>query len=133
MTRVSIVRDREKLRVIFGPRRHLAMGETPSWMVETDYGEAILNIIPEEESVHSDTLYIEDFRIKLDFRGSGHGTKLFQEVENFAKRVGADWLELNSVPTAIDFWHKMGFRLTEEVLSGLRPTMIKQVGVESCS
>lgn len=114
-----------RLKVKYGPKkphRHA------SWMFTSKSGDAIIHYPPNEDTLNDNSLYIEDFRVKPAYRSKGCGRLMEKQIEQFGKKIGADYIELNTVPQAIDFWHKIGFRLAEEPVEGLRPIMTKKIG-----
>lgn len=66
-------------------------------------------------------LYLEDFYLKPEFRGSGLGSKLFDRVVDIAKERKVkrmDWQVLNWNTPAIDFYKRKNATLDEEWING---------------
>ena len=66
-------------------------------------------------------LYLEDFYLKPEFRGSGFGSKLFDKVVEIAKERKVkrmDWQVLDWNTPAIDFYKRKNAILDEEWING---------------
>ena len=66
-------------------------------------------------------LYLEDFYLKPEFRGSGFGSKLFDKVVEIAKERQVkrmDWQVLDWNTPAIDFYKRKSAILDEEWING---------------
>lgn len=66
-------------------------------------------------------LYLEDFYIKPEFRGTGFGSKLFDKVVQIAKDKGVkrmDWQVLDWNTPAIEFYKRKNATLDEEWING---------------
>ena len=66
-------------------------------------------------------LYLEDFYVLPEMRGSGFGSKLFDEVVSIAKNKGVkrmDWQVLDWNQSAIDFYKKKEAILDPEWVNG---------------
>jgi GNAT superfamily N-acetyltransferase len=66
-------------------------------------------------------LYLEDFYLKPEFRGSGFGSKLFDKVVEIAKERQVkrmDWQVLDWNTPAIDFYKRKNAILDEEWING---------------
>lgn len=62
-------------------------------------------------------LYLEDFYVEPEYRGTGMGKQLFQEVVRFADNNGAkrmEWVVLSWNEPALKFYNKMGAKLDDE-------------------
>jgi len=66
-------------------------------------------------------LYLEDFYVLPEFRRSGTGSKLFDEVVRIAKEMGVkrmDWQVLEWNEPALEFYRKKGATLDPEWVNG---------------
>lgn len=66
-------------------------------------------------------LYLEDFYLKPEFRGSGFGSKLFDRVVEIARERKVkrmDWQVLDWNTPAIDFYKRKNAILDEEWING---------------
>ena len=49
------------------------------------------------------------------------------KVEQFAKNIGAEWIQIDSETEALGFWEKMGFLETGREFYGNKINMIKKI------
>lgn len=63
-------------------------------VVETENGFALIKM------VNQDMLYLVDIYVKPDFRRSGEGRRILQEVEGIAKELGATRIQGSVAPQA---------------------------------
>lgn len=52
--------------------------------------------------------------VKPTFRRRGIGMRLFEEVQRWAERVGATWLEWYASPDATEFYERLGYTGTPD-------------------
>jgi GNAT superfamily N-acetyltransferase len=65
--------------------------------------------------------------IKEPHRGQGHGRALYEKIEEFARRINVDYIQLDSEVEAVGFWLKMGYRNLDKVYYKNKKAMIKEV------
>ena len=68
------------------------------------------------------TLYIDDLCVDEDKRRSGVGTLLFNQAQNFAKKIGCHNLTLNvwsCNPSALKFYQKLGLLPQKTIMEKL--------------
>lgn len=73
-------------------------------------------IVYRNEAVLKDSiiLFVDDFCVDENIRGVGVGKLLFNEVENYAKKIGATSIDLNVWQfneAAYSFYEKYGFKI----------------------
>ncbi len=113
------------LMVLKGPAADYKKGSY--WMVGNEHGYAELVLLDASKAYHKNTLYIEHIVIKEPMRGNGHGRTLYQLVEQFARNIAVDYIQLDSEPEALGFWQKMGYMEIDVVYYQNKTAMIKEV------
>jgi ribosomal protein S18 acetylase RimI-like enzyme len=84
-------------------------------------------LMHDSKAYHAKTLYIEDIRIKENERRKGYGRRLYQKIETMASKMGLDYIQLDSEPDAVGFWHKMNFQDFDVVYYQNKTAMIKEI------
>ena len=115
----------EGLSVLRGPGEEYSAGAI--WTVGDQHGYAELMLMHDSKAYHPKTLYIEDIRIKENERKKGYGRQLFQKIETMAKKMGLDYIQLDSELDAVGFWHKMNFKDIDVVYYQNKTAMIKEI------
>jgi ribosomal protein S18 acetylase RimI-like enzyme len=113
------------LMVIKGPKEKFSQGSR--WTVGDKQGYAKLLLMRDSRAYYKNTLYIEQIEIKKKLRGRGYGRKLYQKVENFARNLGIDFIQLDSEREAVGFWHKIGFKDLNIVYYQNKTAMLKKL------
>jgi GNAT superfamily N-acetyltransferase len=113
------------LTVLYGPPKGHEKGTR--WTVIDGYGCAQLEYLNDSEAINCDTIYIENFEVKPEFRGIGHGRSLYLKVEDMARNVGASWIQIDSEEDALGFWLKLGFQATGVVYYRGKFSMVKSL------
>ncbi|MBO4552674.1 MAG: GNAT family N-acetyltransferase, partial [Candidatus Methanomethylophilaceae archaeon] len=64
-----------------------------------------------------DSIYISKLYLLKDFRGKGHGRRMFDIVDNYARDKGIhrEYLRVNRKNATVDVYKKCGFEITDEV------------------
>lgn len=96
-------------------------------MVADPNGYAQFTYRRDENVVKSNSVYIENIEIKSDRRGEGFGSGLYLKVEEFARNIGAAWIQIDSELEVSVFWLQHGFRKLDITSEGKRITMIKKI------
>jgi len=115
----------EGLMVLRGPKEEYGKGS--HWVVGDEHGYAEIILMKDRDALHPDTLYIEHIVVKEQERGNGHGRALYALVEEFARNVGAVWLQIDSEPEAVGFWRKMDYTELEKVFYKDKTALVKQL------
>jgi len=68
-------------------------------------GEIVMQFIPDKGDAR-----LSNVQVDSEYRGLGVGRAMVEEAESVAKNGGAERLILKSVPSAIGFYEKLGFR-----------------------
>ena len=113
------------LKVLKGPGENFEKGST--WMVADPNGYAQFTFRRDENVVKSNSVYIETIEINSAKRGRGFGSGLYMKVEEFARNIGADWIQIDSELDVSGFWVRHGFRKLEGTPEGKRIPMIKKI------
>ncbi len=115
----------EGLMVLRGPKEEYGKGS--HWVVGNEHGYAEIILMKDRGALHPDTLYIEHIVIKEQERGNGYGRTLYALVEEFARNVGAVWIQIDSEPEAVGFWRKMDYTELEKVFYKDKTAMVKRL------
>jgi ribosomal protein S18 acetylase RimI-like enzyme len=86
----------------FGPGSHWVLGDLN--------GFAEVSYLTSPMMKQKNTLYIENMSIKESLRGRGLGRLLYLKIEEFARNIGTECIQLDSEPNSVFFWKKMGFK-----------------------
>ena len=113
------------LMVLRGPRGVPEKGSR--WILADDHGYAETIYMEDDKAINPNTFYIENLEIKTQVRRKGHGRNLYFKVEQFAKNIGAEWIQIDSETEALGFWEKMGFNETGREFYGNKINMIKKI------
>ena len=113
------------LKVLKGPGENFGKGST--WMVADPNGYAQFTYRRDENVVKSNSVYIEYIEINPERRGKGFGSGLYMKVEEFARNIGADWIQIDSESEVSGFWIRHGFRKLDITPEGKRIPMIKKI------
>ncbi len=64
-----------------------------------------------------DSIYISKLYLLKDFRGKGHGRRMFDIVDNYARDKGIhrEYLRVNRKNATVDVYKRCGFEITDEV------------------
>jgi GNAT superfamily N-acetyltransferase len=111
--------------VLRGPRGVPEKGSR--WILADDNGFAETLFMEDERAINPNTFYVENMEIKTQIRRKGHGRSLFLKIEQFAKNIGAEWIQIDSEIEALGFWEKMGFHETGREFYGNKINMIKKI------
>ena len=114
----------EGLMVLRGPKENFKPGS--HWVVADENGHAELVLMDDARAYQKNTLYIENIVIKEPRRRKGHGRRLYHKIEVFARKLGVDYLQLDSENDVIDFWRKMGFKEIDLIYYKEKTAMIKE-------
>jgi GNAT superfamily N-acetyltransferase len=93
--------------VIKGPGEEFDSGS--HWTLGDLHGFAEVTFMKYSSIYPENTLYIEKITIKKSLRRRGLGSLLYKKIEEFAKNIGAEYIQLDSKPNSVPFWLKMGF------------------------
>ncbi len=91
-------------------------------------GKIIAYLAIEVHREENNYLYYDDFCVRGDYRGTGIGTALINEAEDFCKRIGFDKTVLHvekSNESAQRFYRNKGFEILRD--DGSRLCLIKQL------
>lgn len=113
------------LMVLRGPKEEYESGS--HWVVGDEHGYAELMLMNDSKAYTPNSLYIENIVVKETQRGQGHGRELYQKIEQFAKNIGADYIQIDSESDVIDFWHKMGYNELDVVYYQNKTAMNKKI------
>ena len=108
-----------------GAREEYSQGSI--WLVGDQHGYAELLLMHDSKAYHPKTLYIEDIRVKEEERRKGYGTKLYQKIEQMARNMDLDYIQIDSEPSALEFWHKMSFHDIDAVYYQNKTAMVKEI------
>jgi GNAT superfamily N-acetyltransferase len=103
----------------FGPGSHWTLGDL--------YGFAKVTLMNQALIYQQNTLYIEHMAIKKSLRGRGFGGLLYRKIEEFARNIGAQFVQLDSEPDSVLFWLKMGFKKMDVIYFKDKVAMVKSV------
>ncbi|MCW4012078.1 MAG: GNAT family N-acetyltransferase [Candidatus Bathyarchaeota archaeon] len=115
----------EGLMVLKGPGEDYKQGSY--WMVGDEHGYAEIILMEDSNAYHPNSLYIEHIVVKEPERGNGYGRTLYLLVEQFARQIGVDYIQLDSEPEAYGFWVKMGYKKIDAVYYQNKTAMIKEI------
>lgn len=113
------------LLVLRGPGEDYGKGS--HWVVGDIHGYAEVILMKDGDAIHQDTFYIEHIVVKEQERGNGHGKALYAMVEEFAKNVGAKWIQIDSEAEAVGFWRKMDYTELDRVFYKDKTAMVKRL------
>ncbi len=113
------------LLVLRGQREESDKGS--QWVVGDEHGYAEVILMKDRDAVHPDTFYIEHLVIKEQERGNGYGRALYARVEEFARNVGAEWIQIDSEQEAVGFWRKMDYTELDRVFYKDKTAMMKRI------
>lgn len=108
-----------------GPGEEYTKGS--HWIVGDEHGYAEIQLMEDFYAYRKNALYIEHIVIREPLRGKGYGRALYLKIERFAQNIGADYIQLDSEPEAVGFWHKMGYKDIDMVYYHNKTAMIKEV------
>ena len=115
----------EGLMVLRGPKEEYGKGS--HWVVGDEHGYAEVILMKDRDAVHPDTFYVEHIVIKEQERGNGYGRVLYMMVEEFARNVGAVWMQIDSEQEAVGFWRKMDYTELDLVFYKDKTAMLKRL------
>jgi GNAT superfamily N-acetyltransferase len=92
-----------------------------------EYGKGSHWVVGDEHGYASDTFYIEHIVIREQERGKGYGRTLYAKVEEFARNVGTEWMQIDSEPETVGFWKKMDYTELDRVFYKDKTAMVKRV------
>lgn len=115
------------LLVLRGPKEEYGKGS--HWVVGDEHGYAEVILMKDRNAVHSDTFYIEHIVIREQERGKGYGRTLYAKVEEFARNVGTEWMQIDSEPETVGFWKKMSYTELDRVFYKDKTAMVKRIRV----
>jgi ribosomal protein S18 acetylase RimI-like enzyme len=115
----------KNLMVLRGPRGEPKKGSR--WILANNHGYAETVYLEDQKAINSNTFYIENLEIKTQQRKKGYGRTLFSKIEQFAKNIGAKWIQIDSESNAVGFWKKMGFTETEKEFYSNKVNMVKKI------
>jgi GNAT superfamily N-acetyltransferase len=115
----------EGLMVLRGTKEEYGKGS--HWVVGDEHGYAEIILMKDRDALHPGTLYIEHIVVKEQERGNGYGRTLYAKVEEFARNVGAEWIQIDSEPEAVGFWRKMDYTELEKVFYKDKTAMVKRL------
>jgi len=113
------------LLVLQGPGEDYDKGS--HWVVGDGQGYAEVILMKDRDAIHPDTFYIEHIVVKEQERGNGHGKVLYAMVEEFARNVGAEWIQIDSELEAVGFWRKMDYTELDRVFYKDKTAMVKRL------
>jgi len=97
------------------------------WVVGDEHGYAEVVLMKDRNAVYPDTLYIEHIVIIEQERNNGYGRDLYMKVEEFARNVGAGWMQIDSEQEAVGFWRKMEYTELDRVFYKDKTAMVKRL------
>ncbi|MBT4424032.1 GNAT family N-acetyltransferase [Candidatus Bathyarchaeota archaeon] len=115
----------EGLMVLRGPGEEYDKGS--HWVVGDGHGYAEGLLMKDRDAIHPNTFYVENIIVKELKRGNGHGRALYAMVEEFARNVGAEWIQIDSEPEAVGFWRKMDYTELDRVFYKNKTAMVKKL------
>ena len=115
----------DDLFVFRGPKEDYGKGS--HWVVGDEYGYAEVILMRDSDAIQPDTFYIEHIVIKKKERGNGYGRTLYLKVEEFARNVGAGWMQIDSEQEAVGFWRKMEYTELDRVFYKDKTAMVKRL------
>ena len=113
------------LLVLRGPNEEYGKGA--HWVVGDEHGYAEVILMRDRDAVRPDTFYIEHIVIKEKERGNRYGRALYMKVEEFARNVGAEWMQIDSEQETVGFWRKMGYTELDRVFYKDKTAMVKRL------
>ncbi len=113
------------LMVLRGPGEDFGKGS--HWVVGSMHGYAEVILMKDRDAIHQDTFYVEHIVVKEQERGNGYGKALYALVEEFARNVGAEWIQIDSEPEAVGFWRKMDYTELDRVFYKDKTAMVKRL------
>lgn len=113
------------LSVLRGPGEEYEAGS--HWIVGDQHGYAEIRLMHDSKAYHYNTLYIENIVIKEPQRGHGYGRNLYQKIEEFARNINLEYIQIDSEQEANGFWHKMGFTDIDVIYYQNKTAMIKEI------
>ena len=68
-----------------------------------------------------DSIYISKIYLLKDFRGKGHGNRMFEIIDNYARSKGIhkEYLRVNKPNSTLDIYKKKGFEIKDSIRSDL--------------
>ena len=117
------------LMVLRGPGEDY--GPDSHWIVGDEYGYAEILLMDDSKAYQANTLYIENIVIKEPQRGQGYGRTLYNKIEDFARNIGVDYIQIDSEAEALGFWEKMNYKRIDVVYYQNKTAMIKPVKTAS--
>jgi GNAT superfamily N-acetyltransferase len=115
----------EGLRVLRGAGEDFKKGDY--WMVDNDHGYAEVQLMKKRDSYHPESFYIEHIVINKAERGNGYGKELYLLVEEMAKKLGSNWIQIDSETEAVGFWIKMGYTRLDKLYYKDKTAMVKRL------
>ena len=115
----------DDLLVFRGPKEDYVKGS--HWVVGDGHGYAEVVLMRDSDAIHPDTFYIEHIVVKESERGNGYGRTLYLKVEEFARNVGARWMQIDSEQEAVGFWRKMEYTELDRVFYKDKTAMVKRL------
>jgi len=103
----------------YGPGSH--------WIVGDEFGYAEIHMMDDSKSHLPNTLYIENIVIKEPQRGQGYGRKLYAKIEDFARNIGVDFIQIDSEAEAVGFWERMNYKKIDAIYYQNKTAMVKEV------
>lgn len=91
------------------------------------HGYAEVYYMLDKEAINQNSLYIENLEVKSHERRKGYGRRLYHKIEQLAQNIGAEWIQIDSEPDAVNFWKKLGFMKTHKEFYGKKVNMIKKI------
>ncbi len=113
------------LMVLRGPKEDYKQGS--HWVVGNDYGYAEVRLMKKGDSYYPESFYIEHIFIKEELRGKGFGRELYLLVEEMARKLGSQWIQIDSELEAVGFWDKMGYTKLDKVYYKDKTAMVKRL------
>lgn len=113
------------LMVLRGPGEDYGPGS--HWIVGDEHGYAEILLMDDCKAHQPNTLYIENIVIREHQRGHGYGHALYMKIEDFARNIGADFIQIDSEAEAVGFWDKMNYTKIDAVYYQNKTAMIKPV------
>jgi ribosomal protein S18 acetylase RimI-like enzyme len=117
------------LMVFRGPDEDYGPGS--HWIVGDEFGYAEIMWMDDSKAYQPNTMYIENIVIKEPKRGQGHGRTLYAKIEDFARNLGVNYIQIDSEAEALGFWEKMNYKKIDAVYYQNKTAMIKQVKTTS--
>jgi GNAT superfamily N-acetyltransferase len=111
--------------VIKGPGEDFGSGS--HWILGDLHGFAEVTLMNHSSIYKQNTLYVENMTIKKSLRGRGFGSLLYKKIEEFARNIGAEFVQLDSEPDSVTFWLKMGFKRIDIIYFKDKIAMVKSI------